>query len=286
MLQIISGKFFREVELYKTQHRNVLYSNATLVNEVSTLAGSVSPMDPNEEVNSLLYEVEERLEAVTNSGKPEVIVSAGGEYLANDFASILTLIWIVDSGSASDRILQLEGIKYNFKEDRDKMIWHGFSAQEVKDIIPELVFQDEEGIYSMNYVGLIPYLVEALKEQEDRIQRIEEMLNIKPILKGSTITGSTNSDLSNLSSDYYLGQNTPNPFDQITTIKYQVPQITSNAMINIYNLNGSQVRSYQIYQSGIGEISIPASELEPGIFIYNLIVDGREISSKRMILTD
>jgi hypothetical protein len=57
-------------------------------------------------------------------------------------------------------------------------------------------------------------------------------------------------------------------------------------MINVYDLQGSQIRSYQIYQSGEGEITIPASELKPGIFIYNLIVDGAEVSSKRMIITE
>jgi hypothetical protein len=57
-------------------------------------------------------------------------------------------------------------------------------------------------------------------------------------------------------------------------------------MINIYDLQGRQIRSFQIHDPGDGEIIIPASDLNPGIFIYNLIVDGREIDNKRMVLTD
>ena len=57
-------------------------------------------------------------------------------------------------------------------------------------------------------------------------------------------------------------------------------------MINVYDLSGSQIRSYQVNQTGAGDIMIPASELDPGLFIYNLIVDGIEVASKRMVLTD
>jgi hypothetical protein len=57
-------------------------------------------------------------------------------------------------------------------------------------------------------------------------------------------------------------------------------------MINLYDLQGKQVMSHSIYQNGIGEIIIPATELDPGIYIYNLIVDDYEVDSKKMILTD
>ncbi len=57
-------------------------------------------------------------------------------------------------------------------------------------------------------------------------------------------------------------------------------------MLNVYDLQGSQVKSFKINQTGDGEVIIPGSELDPGLFMYNLIVDGFEVGSKRMILTD
>jgi hypothetical protein len=57
-------------------------------------------------------------------------------------------------------------------------------------------------------------------------------------------------------------------------------------MLNIYDLQGKQICSYPIYQQGEGTIEIPGSSLVPGIYIYNLIVDGEVFGTKQMILTD
>ena len=46
---------------------------------------------------------------------------------------------------------------------------YGFSAQEVKEVFPDLVTEDDNGYLSVDYIGLIPVLVEALKEQQTEI---------------------------------------------------------------------------------------------------------------------
>ncbi len=55
----------------------------------------------------------------------------------------------------------------------------GFIADEVKEIFPELVKRDEEGLEAINYDGLIPVLVVALQEQQRRIVRLEKALKEK-----------------------------------------------------------------------------------------------------------
>ena len=42
----------------------------------------------------------------------------------------------------------------------------GFSAQDLMKIYPELVIEGKNGMLSVNYTGLIPVLVEAMKEQQ------------------------------------------------------------------------------------------------------------------------
>lgn len=42
----------------------------------------------------------------------------------------------------------------------------GFSAQDLMKIYPELVIESTDGMLSVNYTGLIPVLVEAMKEQQ------------------------------------------------------------------------------------------------------------------------
>jgi Chaperone of endosialidase len=67
-----------------------------------------------------------------------------------------------------------------FKDDIEKKIANstnqiGFGAQEVQLIFPSLVKEDTEGNLSVNYVGIIPILVEGIKEQQNVIdaQKIE-----------------------------------------------------------------------------------------------------------------
>ena len=63
MLQISTGKFFRPVKLYTTHHRGVLYTNYHTREEIETVAGALRPVERGGDMASLLYEVDERLEA-------------------------------------------------------------------------------------------------------------------------------------------------------------------------------------------------------------------------------
>ncbi len=64
------------------------------------------------------------------------------------------------------KIIAIGGYQYYWKENsfRDKKLQTGILAQEVEKQMPELVSEDEEGIKSVNYSGMIPYLIEAVKE--------------------------------------------------------------------------------------------------------------------------
>ncbi|MCF0049550.1 tail fiber domain-containing protein [Dyadobacter sp. LJ53] len=53
----------------------------------------------------------------------------------------------------------------------------GFSAQEIKEIFPELVHEDKDGYLGVDYVSLIPVLVEAIKEQQAMINTLKEQVN-------------------------------------------------------------------------------------------------------------
>ena len=51
----------------------------------------------------------------------------------------------------------------------------GFIAQEVKKIIPEVVKKEGES-FQLNYQGIIPVLVEAIKELNEKVIRLEKEL--------------------------------------------------------------------------------------------------------------
>ncbi len=72
-------------------------------------------------------------------------------------------------------IKQISGVRFNWK-DNDELS-AGVIAQEVEEIMPEIVHTDSEGIKSVNYNGIIGLLVEAIKEQQVRIEELERKLN-------------------------------------------------------------------------------------------------------------
>ncbi|HMT96387.1 MAG TPA: tail fiber domain-containing protein [Ferruginibacter sp.] len=72
-------------------------------------------------------------------------------------------------------LLEINGYRYNWKnllKDREPQI--GLLAQEIENVLPELVKENPEGLKSVNYSGLIPFLIEAIKEQQQQISRLNE----------------------------------------------------------------------------------------------------------------
>ena len=55
----------------------------------------------------------------------------------------------------------------NIKEDI------GFIAQDVQKVVPELVRKNSNGLLSMRHQGVVPMLVEAIKELEARVKELE-----------------------------------------------------------------------------------------------------------------
>jgi len=83
-----------------------------------------------------------------------------------------------------------------------------------------------------------------------------------------------------------LRQNQPNPFSENTEISYYMPETASSGAIFIYDLQGKQVKRFDNLEKSDGSVSLWGRELYAGMFIYTLIVDGKDVGTKRMILTE
>ena len=77
---------------------------------------------------------------------------------------------IVSLGSTLPKLLQIDGKSYEMK-GKQKI---GVLAQEIKEVFPELVSEDDNEMLSVNYQGLVPVLINALKEQQIEIDRLKE----------------------------------------------------------------------------------------------------------------
>lgn len=74
-----------------------------------------------------------------------------------------------------DKVLSLRGVSYNYKNQEKTSI--GFIAQEVKEVIPEVVSLDSEGYYAVGYQNLVAVLAEAIKEQQAQIDELKQIIN-------------------------------------------------------------------------------------------------------------
>ena len=81
---------------------------------------------------------------------------------------------IISLGSTLSKLLLIDGKSYTMIKDGDKKI--GVLAQEVQKVFPELVSEDGNEMLSVNYQGLVPVLINAIKEQEDKISRLENLV--------------------------------------------------------------------------------------------------------------
>ena len=71
---------------------------------------------------------------------------------------------IIPIEKPTDKLLSLSGYHYQWKnENLDSSRQTGLLAQEVEKVMPELVTTSGEGTKSVNYSGLIPYLLEEIK---------------------------------------------------------------------------------------------------------------------------
>lgn len=87
------------------------------------------------------------------------------------------------------------------------------------------------------------------------------------------------------SQNSYLYQNQPNPFSKSTEIKYFIFDNAKQISLIIYDMQGALIKQISIYDKGESKIIINANELQPGVYIYQLVIDGKDIDSKKMILT-
>ncbi len=73
---------------------------------------------------------------------------------------------------ALEKVENLKGYGYNLSDENGQYTL-GLKAQEVEKVIPELVSTDEEGTKFLNYDGMVPVLIEAIKEQQQQIRALK-----------------------------------------------------------------------------------------------------------------
>jgi len=88
--------------------------------------------------------------------------------------------------SALDKVLKISGVEFDWKEltEEEKKTIHGNEghdvgviAQEIEEVLPEVVTTRDTGYKAVKYEKIVPLLIEAIKEQQQQINELKEKLN-------------------------------------------------------------------------------------------------------------
>jgi hypothetical protein len=97
-----------------------------------------------------------------------------GDVIAFSDARVKTNVQTIEG--ALEKTLKLRGVTYNRIDHSDTSTKLGVIAQEVLEIIPEVVSQDNNGTYGVSYGNIVGLLIEAIKEQQAQIDDLKKRL--------------------------------------------------------------------------------------------------------------
>lgn len=175
----------------------------------------------------------------------------------------------------ADKVYLLDAKSFKYKKDTLGNTEHfGLIAQEIELIYPHLVNTNSNGEKSVNYIAIIPLLIEAIKEQQAEITNLGNQLNRcctsnngQGNTKSSRLKDPTTADATTVI-DSELKQNVPNPFKQNTTISYFIPEANfNNAELYILNMNGVLLQTHSISATGEGAQIIEGNTLSAGMYL-------------------
>ncbi|HTF31818.1 MAG TPA: T9SS type A sorting domain-containing protein, partial [Flavitalea sp.] len=130
-------------------------------------------------------------------------------------------------------------------------------------------------IKAVNYEELIPIMIKAMQEQQRQIEDLkQELADLKAAVTGNRTSIKT----------AYLEQNSPNPVNGNTIIRYHLPESTQSAVLNITNAQG-QLMKIMTLNIGSVQARINTNAFAAGTYNYTLTVDGKTADTRRMVIT-
>jgi len=110
------------------------------------------------------------------TGSTQCTVVAGTGWSCSSDINLKKDIEALSSFSTLDQLLELNPVSYRWKDgNNDQILQHGFIAQDVEGIFPELVTTDSaSGLKSLSMGGMIPYIVSAIQEMAHKIANISK----------------------------------------------------------------------------------------------------------------
>jgi len=172
----------------------------------------------------------------------------------------------------------------------------GFIAQEVEQTVNSGGFiftgvdaaKGEKDTYGIQYGQFVVPLVKAVQELSEKVDQQQILIaDLISQLQEARVNSATQASSSGNKFETHavLYQNAPNPFSSETSISMELPESSREATVYIYDMGGKELKAVPVTNRGSTSILISSREFAAGIYIYALLIDGKLIDTKRMILT-
>ncbi len=146
----------------------------------------------------------------------------------------------------------------------------------------------EKEMYAMNFCCDIH--LAALASMDSIVSIEPDSVNYYEFVFENYVVGVDDPEIVISSQNYHLS-NHPNPFNPSTEISFQISDFSGqNIMVEIYNSKGQKIdelsinnplNAGQVFQSSI---TWEANNFPSGVYLYKLIVDGKELAFNKMLL--
>lgn len=148
------------------------------------------------------------------------------------------------------------------------------SSQDIDSLFKENEAMKERIAQLEEQNAAIPQLQSQLALYDEKFAQLERSIG--------QICESGCAGLKNIGRDE-LYQSIPNPADNKVMINYHLSREYSNANISVYGMSGQELGSYSLSPvSGDGSVNISVAELQPGMYLYRLVVDGKPVDTKKL----
>jgi hypothetical protein len=100
-------------------------------------------------------------------------IRATGDVIAYSDARVKENVETLDG--ALNKVMKMRGVSYNKIGEQEKKV--GVIAQEILEVLPEVVSQDETGTYSVAYGNISAVLIEAIKELTNTVKEQQKQID-------------------------------------------------------------------------------------------------------------
>lgn len=126
---------------------------------------------------------------------------------------------------------------------------------------------------------LVTDMQSQIQDLKDQVQELRSLLSTRLALSTAELKKLDNESAG------WLGDVHPNPANSVTTIDYSLPTGVGAATCQIYSLAGAPVATLVLSNAqGRSQVQLSTSQLASGMYVYALVVDGKVLDTKKLVV--